>query len=366
MSPSVSTSRPGWICAATALLLCWAAAPAPARQSRPGARDPQPYDPAALRLLDRMADAYAHLPALDQRTVFYSSLTPVPAANDAGAQDGKPLTPATTTAKASGELKNSFVLEYSAPNRLHMEMDTFDPGTSKRFASEWISDGKVFWTYLQDQQLYTMDKAPRRIEDFRKLAHLNTGSLELVMLMGINPFANVKSQVESVRMGAGISVHREAAQCVILEHASSTQTVKASLYIGASDYLLRRVVIETRPAPAPLTPGKVGDSLDALVDPASSSGGESPTGEQGNLPDHFGSGRILPVITTISYDSTIDLRPAFTPQTFSFAIPSTARLYQAPGSLRPPTLKEKQSTFITEYLKRIGHPMARKVRIIRY
>ncbi|HZP81300.1 MAG TPA: DUF2092 domain-containing protein, partial [Chthonomonadaceae bacterium] len=195
---------------------------------------PRPeFEPRALQLLQQMAETYAQLPALSQETIFYSAMTPLPPPN---APPGS--TPPPTEEK---EDRRRLRLLMERPNHLLMELRQFHPATNRMMISQWVSDGKTFWTYTQERNGYTQEKAPARLRDFARMPSLNSGSLELLMLLGVNPFADLKDRVDSARYEGTASVRGVPTEVVALRVASQLETTESRLYIGKSDLLLRRV-----------------------------------------------------------------------------------------------------------------------------
>ncbi|HZO88554.1 MAG TPA: DUF2092 domain-containing protein [Chthonomonadaceae bacterium] len=304
------------------------------------------FEPRALQLLQQMADTYAHLPALSQETVFTSSITPVtpppppggkapPAAPTGGnaaseAKGTAAALPATKTQEDPRRLR----LLVQRPNRLLLELRQVDPTTRKPMITQWVSDGKTFWTYSEEKNAYTKEKAPGQLRDFLRLPNLNSGSLELLMILGLNPFADLQSKVDSARYEGEEEVRGVPTEVVALRIAAPGSVTETRLYIGKQDLLLRRLVTETTPILTYNTPGKIGDPLDELLDDAPLPA-EPPTPKlpgPGGLPaaddSDTLSDSILPVKTRITYDNLIVAHPAFGPQEFAFAIPAGALLYQ--------------------------------------
>src|SRR5579871_1550640 len=240
------------------------------------------FDPLALQLLQKMAETYAHLPRIDQRTVFYAASIPIKGGGaktaEATASGGTPAkSPApigadSTSSSTSGaspasasnrdanaangsgdensdlpgeKLKRSLHLLALRPNQMHLELREYDPSLARDRISQWISDGKTFWTYTEENHQYTKEAAPPRLQDFLKLNHLDTGSLELLMMLGINPFADVRNEVESVGYQGDATVRGVATEVVTLRVVQATTTTEARLYIGKEDHLLHRLVTES-------------------------------------------------------------------------------------------------------------------------
>ena len=287
---------------------------------------PSPFDARALALLQRMADTYAHLPALEQRSEFVSALLPFKPADTPFAAPTRP----DENAKPDTEQKldRKLTLRYAAPNRLALVMEEPDARPDTKLRYQWVSDGKYFWTTIPDRNWYTREAAPKRIADFRTLTRLNSGCLELLMLLGINPFSDLKNEVDSVQWEGTATVRDVPTEVVTLRADSHFSLTTVRLYIGQGDLLLRRVAVETTPVAAPTAPGKVGDALDELADDAP----QMPsTGTGGSLPPLMtppaSAPSPAPMATRVIYDNIITSGPHFDPEDFTFHIPAGASRY---------------------------------------
>ena len=135
------------------------------------------------------------------------------------------------------------------------------------------------------------------------------------MLIGLNPFANLRNEVDSVAYAGTENIHDVATDVVVLKQQANQERTEVRLYIGKDDSLLRRCVIETVPIlAAPAVSNKVGDALDELEARATSQA-PPPTSAP------------LPMKSRIHYDNTINLHPAFDVFTFAFKIPEGASLF---------------------------------------
>ena len=106
------------------------------------------YDPRALQLLDRMASAYSHLSDLEQTSEFYSDLLPLA---PAPVKEGSASKPGSAEQKPQRTLR----LFFQNPNSLRLESEEPDPKSNRPLVSEWVCDGKEFWSYSADSRLYT-------------------------------------------------------------------------------------------------------------------------------------------------------------------------------------------------------------------
>jgi outer membrane lipoprotein-sorting protein len=359
---------------AAALLVCgfclWPASAQDTPASR--AAGSPAFEPRALELLQRMTEAYADLPALDQETEFRSALIPLggsPSAPSLSADTPTRTTdnsaPAEDRKAPSGtqeqKLTQRFRLVYARPNRLRMEWREVDEKQEKPRVTRWVSDGKFFYTYTSDKNWYTREKAPARLRDFAKLANMSGGSLELLMMMGVHPFANLREQVDGVYCDPPARIGDTDTEVVVLHTAQPTEETEARFYIGKDDFLLRRVAVETtpitKPAAAATVPGKVGDALDELVD------GMPPA----SAPANPTAGTITPMRfkTTYRYDNTIRTPASFDSQTFAFSVPPGA-LLREPLDFSGKRIQEQVDQQIADILKSKGLTKPKKLRILHY
>lgn len=286
------------------------------------------FDSHAMQLLEHMAEAYSHLPSLNQRTVFYSATIPLRLS-----PDRRTYLPAVTAtvpadpidAAVSGvvdpKLHRDLFLKSQAPNRLRLEMREPDPDDSgSDRLSVWVSDGKTFWTYSQEKHIYTQEKAPSRMSGFQKMGHLNTGSLELMMMIGVNPFTGMQKQVDCIVYEGTHTVRGVATETVSLVSTTPGNVTRASFYIGCDDQLLHRLSVVTTPRvlTRPAAPGRVGDELDALMDSAAPPPSTS-------LQD--AETRTNPILTRLTYDNLIAPSSQIDRTDFAFKIPLDASLY---------------------------------------
>lgn len=344
--------------------------PGVAAQTRAG--EAPAFDARALQLLRQMADTYARLPALEQQTEFSSALIPLqpikapaspraPASGgESGAEAGPPPSGETPTLPGramTGEqkLKRRLHLMYASPNRLFVELQETNSTQEKPVVSQWISDGKQFWTYSQEKRQYTQEKAPAHIHDFQKLSHLNSGSLELLMLIGLNPFANLQEAVDSVRYAGTETVQGVPTEVVTLRTDSALESTEARLYIGREDSLLRRLVVETTPVntPAGGTPGIVGDSLDELVR-------EAPPATDAPSPS-----TAPPMKTRVSYENILTTHPQFGALTFTFNIPKDTTLY-VPYDPNSHALTIGPTNQLGDILHRPKKPKSRRPKVLHF
>ncbi|HLJ54502.1 MAG TPA: DUF2092 domain-containing protein [Chthonomonadaceae bacterium] len=348
MSPRPRAS----LCSALACAVIALGSPSGARQATPGG-----YDPEAIRLLQQMADTYAHLTALKQDTEFASVITPLaPVATPPAAappRDGA-VPPAIGSEK---KLDKMLHLSYAAPNRLRLDVEDRDDD-GKIAVSTWASDGKSFWTYNPEKNLFSREKAPGRLHDFAKLPHMTSGSLEVLMLMGVNPFAGVEEQTESVRSQGRETVRGVATDVVSMRADLGGAATETRLYIGAEDHLLYRVVSETVPkVKPPRRPLAAGSPLDELAPPEAPSSRPLP-GEPDDVPSLPG----IPMKSIVTYDNTTDIQPKFDFNAFAYTPPATALYLTNPAQEKPMTLKQR----LAELSKAVRKKKQPAPRVYRY
>ena len=292
-------------------------------QSKDAARSP--YEPQAVQLLREMADAYTRLSSLHQETEFSSEILPVvplprqtavPAASDTSG--GRNPTNAASSGPFTGEhkLDRQLRLSFAAPNRLRLEVGDADEA-GKLQVSRWMCDGKTFWSYNPDKNLFSREKAPGKIRDFAKLAHMTSGSLEILMLMGVNPFAHVEEQTEAVRCAGKETIRGIETDVVAMSADLGPQATETRLYIGAADRLLYRLVSETsQKARSPKRPATRGP-LDELAPPDPADPNPADLRDLTVLPGVLLKSRV-------TYDNKIDVDPKFPSDEFAYKPPADA------------------------------------------
>jgi hypothetical protein len=314
-------------------------------------------DARALELLNRMAAAYAQLPQLDQTTEFYSTLIPLDPPPPA------PVSPPPAGSASRDAAQNSLGKEQklphrlrirlARPNRLYLEWQQPGENTTQVAAYRWISDGKTFWTYRPDRNWYTKERAPGSLRDFARLASMNSGSLEMLMAMGFNPFSKLRDKDTGavVRYFGAEVVAGVAAEVVVVQTETLLERVEARFYIGRDDCLLRRLIVETTPVPPPPTviPGKVGDALDELV-PNVAPDVPPPS-------DSAGTVGALRVKSRFRYDNRL-AAPVFDAQTFAFTIPEGALLNEPnlPDGKRAQQIQDQQIADLLRQMRQQAGP----------
>jgi len=297
------------------------------------------YDPHAVRLLHEMAEAYLRLPALRQETEFVSAVMP---AVPLPAPPADPNGAAGTVAPAKGKdllsserkLDRKLRLSFLSPNKLRFDVEDKDDG-GKVQVSTWVSDGKWFWTFNPEKNLFSREKAPRTIRDFAALTHMTSGSLEILMLMGVDPFARIEDQAEAVRF-AGREVVRDIEMDVVIMAADlGAQANETRLYIGANDHLLYRLASQTVQKEKEKQRSGVGSPLDEL----------EPEPRPIVQPDGQNDVPSLPGVrmkTLVTCDNLIEPNPKFDALTFMYEPPAGA-LYQTNPNVhqKPLTMKQR-------------------------
>lgn len=323
------------------------------------------YEPQALRLLEQMADAYTQLSSLRQETEFRSVIMPLvplpkdiapPAGPDAGDDSGPSKADGKSVLNSEHKLDRKIRLSYAAPNRLRLEVEDTDEN-GKLQVSQWVCDGKSFWTFNPEKNLFSREQAPKRIRDFAKLAHMTSGSLEVLMLMGVNPFVQVREQTEGVHLVGRETVLGVMTDVVAMSADLGLQATETRLYIGADDHLLYRLVSETSQKPQAPRRSGVGSPLDELAPPehAFDPGPQEPAAAPALL------GVLMK--TRVTCDNKIDLDPAFGAGAFSYQPPADAFYLTNPDPHKPPmTMKQR----IAELNKNARHQKKPRPRVYRY
>ncbi len=265
------------------------------------------YSTHAIELLQQMADSYAALTTFEQKTVFRSSMVPINAKKVAASSN------LTNIAEEDSLLPRIQKISFQSPNQFALELRENGENDSSR-VEMWISDGSNFYTYQQAKKTYTKDKAPGRLRDFIKLNSMTSGSLEVLMMMGVNPFKDIKNLVQSVQMDDTNTRSNSSTDCILLKMTSPYELTELRLTLDLNSHLLLRLALE-RTAISSEVEAKhpLGDALDELdtaaLPPASSSAQPA------------GVSQPLKMKTLFSYDNTISLSPHFNPSTFTFIVP---------------------------------------------
>ncbi len=308
------------------------------------------YDPRAAQLLKRMADAYAHLDAFELKTDIFSALVPleVPAdPHDPSAAKPSPAPKPAPGENALDQPQHHMRLVFRQPNHLLIEADQNDPTTGNLIDLRWVSDGRTFWSYISNQHVYTREKAPASIRDFNRLAYLNGGMLELYMIMGANPFADLKQTVDGAHLGGEVEVRGVQTEIVRLQLDQPFEQTELRLFIGKNDGFLRRMEIESKPIPHHDGPIKVGSKLDGLLEATKP---PPPKDDFGPIPGFEDLGQETapsepqkPVGSFLRFDNEVTTSPNYASDTFTFSPPKDAYQLGQTSPVKKLTLKQQMS-----------------------
>lgn len=289
------------------------------------------HDPRAVAVLRRVVQAYQAVKSLDLEVTFTVTTVPLLAPDHPFGipprADVEPASPAQNASRSSErQLEQRIRLRFVAPNRLRLELHDTDPGSGRLRTALYLSDGKTFWSYIPEKNWYTREKAPRNLRAFTRLQHFHPACLELLMLMGMDPFRELKQVADRMRYLGTQNVRGVLTEVIELSTSSRTAEILVHLHVGQRDSLLYRIVHITTPVPGPIAPGKVGDALDALIDapqPLPPDDPELPTVPAASAP----SGPIGPLRTQVTCENRVATSPAPPPDAFQFTIPPGALLY---------------------------------------
>ena len=220
-------------------------------------------------------------------------------------------------------------LMLSAPN--HLRLETTEGGSESEPAKTFVSvcDGKILWTFNPNKNWYTQEKAPRRLRDFQKVPLSNT-TLETMMTIGMNPFADVENQFDAVKYEGTAEVRGVPVEVVLLRAVSEQQAQDLRFYIGREDALLRRIVIESTPIVRQMEPPRR-DPLDDLIahparpvaEPTSPAIPVAPGFEDPNPLAPPG----VPMKMRLTLENTLNFAPRFDATSFRYEPPTGAMLY---------------------------------------
>jgi outer membrane lipoprotein-sorting protein len=262
----------------------------------------------AVRILSDMAAAYARLSSLDMRTVFSAPdkrkqlpqpETPPDAADTHKADEKSAQPPAEKTAppvitdsaatgddiKQRKQYREIRVL-YARPNLLNItDKAPDDPDPSH--TSMWVSDGQFFNAYVPNSHgtsdlLYTKEKAPGSLRQFPNLKYLSSSSIELVLMMGVNPFANLNAATVTLSVDPPRVIRGVEADCVVMSSIAHREITTLKLYVGRADHMLYRMETDVAPVDRQNN-NRIGDGIDEQ-DPTYSPDGNGPP--IGSDPEH--------------------------------------------------------------------------------
>ena len=303
------------------------------------------HDPHAVELLKQMTDAYTHLTYFDQQTEYYSLQTPVQGIEEKkrrkeekigeyptpNTQHPTPDTlelPHVPVEKPMGRVVRLIV----AGNRLRLDTTEAGDADTPAKTSTTLSDGKTLWVYNPTKNWYTQTKAPRNLRDFQKVTNLGSSTLELMMMIGLTPFADVDEQFDAVKYEGTANARGVQTDVVLLRTVSEKQIQELRFYIDSDDMLLRRLVIETKPIAQEQTAPPKHNVLDDLIArppaPPPTDAQEQPEVAPGFEDPHPLAPPGTPMYVRVTSDNTFTLSPQLEPETFIFKPPTGAALYQ--------------------------------------
>lgn len=330
------------------------------------------FDPRALQLIRQMADAYSQLTALDQTTEFLVLRTPLLTQKD---KDKAVLVPEEGTlprTPVEKSLGRSVHLMLSAPN--HLRIQTTEGGNINEPPQTFdsICDGKVFWTYDSVKKQFTRERAPKQLRDFQKINLTNT-TLELMMVIGMNPFTDIENQFDGAKYEGMQYVRGVQTELVTLKSVSELHVQELRFYIGSQDLLLHRLVVESTPIVRPVT-RPIRDPLDDLLThsskpipppPTAPSKEATPTVAPGFEDPHPIAPPNAPMIMRITVDNIITPNPQFADDAFQYEPPKDAHLYQSVAGSNDLS-KLSNTSALDELLRKArGTKKGRKTRPIR-
>ena len=305
------------------------------------------YDPRATALLKRMGEAYARLGAFDLHIDISSALIPLETVPGATALSTTNVNPTPFHNDESAMRPQSHLrLAFRHANQLLIETEQADPATGKKFDVRWVCDGQNFWSYTGDNKVYTREKAPGNIHDFARLKYLNGGTLELMMLISANPFADLLESVDNAHRLGEADVRGVATEIVSLQMEDLIEQSEMRLYIGKTDGLLHRMEIESIPVKLHDGPIKVGSKLDALLDAS-----RPPPIQQDEIPSIPGvpdpskaeppPPPPKPVGSFMRFENDLTPTPTFPAGTFTFTPPKGALMLGSQGPTKHLTTKQR-------------------------
>lgn len=348
-------------CAALCLIYAFALPAPSSAQIRLGAKSVR-VDAKAKAVLERVAEAYRKISALSLKTEFFSELIPLddagnplkiaPPSEKTEPAAPSPEPPAPVNAPARQKMPRILTLAFSRPNRIRLEMQETGNEVQKAQLYQWVCDGSSFYSLIPEKNYYTKEKAPRQFSAFFELRHMNFGSWDVLLLAGVDVFAEMTGAMDSIALEGAETVQGAATDVVRMDWTSPYQEIVYRFYVGKEDSLLRRVTQETRDTSGPKEPGKVGggDPFDQLSDivqpvqPVDAQAEESdvslmPTAPVATLPKSFK--------TRMIYEYKVNTRPDFAADVFAFSPPQGSLLY---GDVVQKRLKPKDYKAIAKAL----------------
>jgi len=266
----------------------------------PGARadDVPVFDPKAKGVLDAMVRAYRDLRTLDQETTYSED--------------------------APGGLARSRLVA-QRPNKILLEVLRKTPGRPQPVVTRVLCDGKELFTYQEAQGWYTREEAPKNFAGFRGFA----SSLEMAMLIGIDPFVDLLQQARALRLGEPVLVDAVMTDVALIDIGDEDRTGEARLYVGQQDHLLRRFVFESKVIPKPEPP----QPMESMTPPD---------------PDAPPAGPLPPRVIAFQYDNRVFANKEIVKSVFTWSTPPGALLYQDTNSLLAPQPQKGRASVFTQ------------------
>lgn len=316
----------------------------------------------ASRILQQMAETYAHLSSLQQRSEYTSTTvklddpTPKPVAGQAGDKPAGQIVPQKSGAVSAGKkpeaaegdvddnspnrrIDRTVELLFAQPNLLKITQSRSHE-TDPAAISTWVSNGKTYCAFVpgshnSNSLLYTQEKAPRSIRDFSRLQNLDGGCLELVMLMGVNPFQNLTPDLATLRVEEPARVRGVETNVITIVSLTRMERNELHLYIGREDHMLHRFISDVTPTNVSAAAPRIGDALDEMEDETKSADPPVPVSDKDHPleSDDLASGqRQGPVRIHMVYDNVITPVTHVEPEAFTFQAPPRAALFVPTGS----------------------------------
>ncbi len=301
-------------------------------------------DAKAKAILDRMVEAYRRISAVSLKTEFFSETIPID--NEGNPIKAEPPPPAEKTppsakneekpdpAKSLSRLKmpRQLNLAFTRPNRIRLEMNENLGENQPSPRYQWVCDGKFFYSVIPDKNYYTREKAPQQFNRFFELRHMNFGSWDVLLLAGVDIFAELTGTMDSVSVQGAETVQGAPMDVVKMDWTSPFQEITYRFYIGKGDSLLHRVTLETRDVSGGKEPGKVGggdpfDQLSDIVQPTQPDDAKVDESDVPLLPTASTSQLPRAFKTRLIYEYQVNSHPDFDDGAFAFTPPQGALLY---------------------------------------
>ena len=294
---------------ASALLLAFAPGRCLAQIDFPKDRHlgPATVNQNAQRILNEMAAAYSRLGSLDMKTIYSAPDkrkqlptgggepdTAKPAAareNAAPPEPEKSAVVITDLAATGDDIKQrkqyrEVHLLYARPNLVSIT-DRAPDDSDQTHWSQWVCDGKFFNAFVPNSHgtsdlLYTREKAPGSLRQFPNLKYLSSSSIEIVLMMGVNPFSNLNPATVTLSVDPSRVIRGVDTDCVVMSSIAHREITTLKLYIGKPDRMLYRMETDISPVDRPNN-NRIGDGIDEQ-DPTYSADANETTA--GSDPEH--------------------------------------------------------------------------------